>query len=97
MLEHHRMHSGEVDAPIEALPGRRLLAGVELLQLPRQGLVVLTLLLHGPLVGAHFDGEVTQSGLAKCVVLAVLMPIACEEGEENAGRDERDFDDHVEE
>lgn len=67
------------------------------MQLARESLVILPVLLRGLAIRFHFSREVAQSGLGLRTMLAVLVPVVRPQSDKNADRDQGDFEQQVEE
>jgi hypothetical protein len=66
-------------------------------QLARERFVILAVALRDLTIRFHFSGEISEGGLGLRAMLAVLVPVVRPESEKNAGSDQRDFKEEVEE
>src|SRR5437868_4570655 len=96
MFEDHRAHAFKVDALIKAIFVRRLFAREKFAQLARERFVICAVALRGLTIGFHFGGEIAQSGLGLRAMLTVFLPIIRPQGEKDAHRYQRDFEEQVE-
>src|SRR5207237_3619235 len=96
MFEDHRAHAFKVDALIKAIFVRRLFAREKFAQLVRERFVICAVALRGLTIGFHFGGEIAQSGLGLRAMLTVFPPIIRPQGEKDAHRYQRDFEEQVE-
>jgi len=97
MFEDHWAHAFVVDALIKAIFARRLFARAKFAQLAHECFVIGPVALRGLAVGFHFSGEIAQGGPSLRTMLLVFVPIIGPQGEKDADRYQRDFEEQVEE